>query len=73
MRNTQLKWSEVELRPNGNDYTATITSPSEGYRGYVIELTYRSGNILFPYKFSTPGYVVPNKFPCNMTMSNIIG
>ncbi len=56
-------WKSTELTDQGGGvYTGKVDRPSEGFRAFMVELTYNS-SFGREYKFTTPVYVTPDSEP----------
>jgi PhoPQ-activated pathogenicity-related protein len=60
-----ILWIPETLHDQGNfTYTATVSAPSQGWRGFLIQFDYNFGaEGLYTFKQSTQAYVVPNTLP----------
>lgn len=58
------KWKSTPLADQGNGvYTAKVAPPKRGWTAYMVEMTFPSGLLLAPYKFTTGVKVVPDVLP----------
>lgn len=58
------KWTSTPLADQGNGvYTAKVAPPKRGWTAYMVEMTFPSGLLLAPYKFTTGVKVVPDVLP----------
>jgi PhoPQ-activated pathogenicity-related protein len=57
-------YESVPLEPQSNgNYLAQVPEPEKGWTAYFVELTYPSGLKKYPFKFTTPVRVVPDRYP----------
>ncbi len=58
------KWKSSPLQEQGNGtYVAKVPLPKQGWTAYMVELTFPSGLLLAPYKFTTGVKVIPDVYP----------
>ncbi len=58
------KWQNSPLQDQGNGvYTAKVAPPKRGFTAYMVEMTFPSGLLLSPFKFTTGVKVVPDVEP----------
>lgn len=58
------RWTSSDLQERGsNVWSAKVPAPPRGWTAYMIELTYPSGLMLPPHKFTTGINVVPDSMP----------
>lgn len=58
------KWKSSPLTEQGNGtYVAKVPLPKQGWTAYMVELTFPSGLLLAPYKFTTGVKVIPDVYP----------
>jgi PhoPQ-activated pathogenicity-related protein len=56
-------WTSTDLKPDASGaYVGTVTTPSEGWTAYMVELTYDLGAPV-PLKLTTPVRVTPVELP----------
>jgi PhoPQ-activated pathogenicity-related protein len=59
-----LRWKGAPLQDQGNGvYVGKVATPKRGYTAYMVELTFPSGLLLAPYKFTTGVKVIPDVEP----------
>ncbi len=57
-------YESVPLEPEaGGAFVARVPEPESGWTAFFVELTYPSGLEKFPFKFTTPVKVVPDRYP----------
>jgi PhoPQ-activated pathogenicity-related protein len=57
-------YESVPLEPGSDGaYIARVPEPEKGWTAFFVELTYPSGLEKFPFKFTTPVRVVPDRYP----------
>lgn len=44
-------------------YVVKVPEPEKGWTAYFVEMTYPSGHKKFPFKFTTPVWVIPKHYP----------
>ncbi len=58
------RWTSNDLPEQGSGaWSARVAAPPRGWTAYMIELTYPSGPLLPPHKFTTGIKVVPDSMP----------
>jgi PhoPQ-activated pathogenicity-related protein len=58
------KWTGSDLADEGSGvYIAKVEKPEKGWTAFMAELTYPSGDLLPPFKFTTQVRVVPDTLP----------
>ncbi len=63
---TGRTWTSAEVSsstPGGLTYVATIDVPATGYRAFMMEATFASGNPLLPLTFTTRVFITPDTLP----------
>lgn len=63
---TGRTWTSTEVSsstPGGLTYVATIDAPATGYRAFMMEATFASGNPLLPLTFTTRVFITPDTLP----------
>jgi PhoPQ-activated pathogenicity-related protein len=59
-----LKWTSTPLTDQGNGvYVAKVAPPKRGYTAYMVEMTFPSGLLIAPFKFTTGVKVIPDIEP----------
>lgn len=57
-------YESVSLEPESDGaFVAEVPEPESGWTAFFVELTYPSGLEKFPFKFTTPVKVVPDRYP----------
>jgi PhoPQ-activated pathogenicity-related protein len=57
-------YESVPLEPESDGaYVAQVPEPEKGWTAFFVELTYPSGLEKYPFKFTTPVRVVPDRYP----------
>ncbi len=58
-------WEPEYLFPNedSREYTVKLHVPEKGWAAYFVELVFASRAVIFPLKFTTDVYVLPETFP----------
>ncbi|MBI2432682.1 MAG: PhoPQ-activated pathogenicity-related family protein [Candidatus Hydrogenedentes bacterium] len=57
-------WEATPLQDlGGSVFEAKVETPQQGYRAFMIELTYAGPTEAAPFKFTTPVRVVPDTYP----------
>lgn len=58
------RWTSSTLTAEGNGvYRAKVAPPKRGWTAYMVELTFPSGLLMAPYKFTTGVKVIPDVLP----------
>jgi PhoPQ-activated pathogenicity-related protein len=58
------RWKSAVLKEQGKgEYVARVAPPKRGWTAYMVELTYPSGLLLAPFKFTTGVKVIPDVLP----------
>lgn len=59
-----LKWKSSPLQPvSENKYVAKVSPPKRGFTAYMVEMTFPSGLMMAPFKFTTGVKVLPDIEP----------
>jgi len=59
-----LRWNGAPLQDQGDGvYVAKVAPPKRGWTAYMVELTFPSGLMLAPFKFTTGVKVIPDVEP----------
>ncbi|MEP7271404.1 MAG: PhoPQ-activated pathogenicity-related family protein [Acidobacteriota bacterium] len=68
-----LKWKSSPLTPvSEGKYVARVEQPKRGYTAYMVELTYPSGLLMAPFKFTTGVKVIPDIEPFKDEMKSSV-
>ena len=58
------KWKSLPLQTNGEGvYVAKVAPPKRGWTAYMVEMTFPSGLLIAPFKFTTGVKVIPDVEP----------
>ncbi len=58
------RWKGTKLSESGGgEYVGKVAAPKKGWTAYMVELTFPSGLVLAPFKFTTGVKVIPDTLP----------
>lgn len=58
------RWKSTPLQPGADGrYIGRVDAPKRGWTAYMVEMTYPSGLLLAPFKFTTGVKVIPDVLP----------